>query len=146
MEDRKIAMFDAQGVPNRAALAVASVSVAVAGAFGDEQSATASTKRFTPCPSHHDGIPNRLSIDRASRYYSPCGAYIGVEIDGQDVTGLVVEYDVREGWVRIADAPRGTKLSYYQVTSAPKRHGIVETFWARQPNRQIRRQLARVPA
>jgi len=92
-----------------------------------------------------DGIPNHLSIDRASRYYSPCGAYIGIEIDGENVTGQVVEYNVREGWVRLSGEPSGTKLTYQQVLDAKKRYGVVEPFWVRQPGRQVRRQLAKVP-
>lgn len=143
MDDRKIAVLGHTRHGKTAAI----LDIETHKAYAEGDAALVEhMKRMTVCPSSYDGIPNHLSIDRASRYYSPCGAYIGVEIDGQDVTGLVVEYDVREGWVRITDAPRGTKLSHYQVTSAQKRYGVVETFWARQPNRQIRRQLARVPA
>lgn len=90
-----------------------------------------------------EGIPNRMSIDRASPYYASGGEYVGVRFKGEDVTGRVVEYSVNERWVRLSDQPAGTKLTYQQVREAEKSYGEVETFWARPPGRQIRRQLAR---
>lgn len=135
MEGRKIAILGAASALSAAALTQY--------AEGDEE-IRKTVRDNTVEPPVPNGIPNRMSIDRASPYYASGGEYVGVRFKGQDVTGRVVEYSVSENWVRLSDQPSGTKLSYQQVKDAQKSYGPVETFWARQPNRQVRRQLARV--
>lgn len=96
-------------------------------------------------PNDGEGIPNRLSIQRDSRYYTSAGSFIGLIFNGEDVTGRVVEFDREGGWARLVDRKlSGTALSRYQVESAAKAFGKVQPFWRAQPSRQIRRQLARI--
>lgn len=139
MEAKKIAVIDARQHGKVAALA-AGFGEPIVAAEGEDIYETVARQVMT----EPNGIPNRMSIDRASPYYASGGEYVGVRFKGQDVTGRVVEYSVSENWVRLSDQPSGTKLSYQQVKDAQKSYGPVETFWARQPNRQVRRQLARV--
>lgn len=54
-------------------------------------------------PNDGEGIPNRLSIQRDSRYYTSVGNVIGLIFDGEDVTGRVVEFDREGGWARLVD-------------------------------------------
>jgi hypothetical protein len=89
-------------------------------------------------------IPNRLSIEHDSRYYTPLGSYIGVRFKGEDVTGRVVEYNRSMKWVRLVHPDlAGKPLTREQVRQAEMRVGEVETYWRSQPSRQVRRQLAR---
>ncbi len=96
-------------------------------------------------PNDGEGIPDRLSIDRSSRFYTSAGSVVGVVFEGEDITGRVVEFCKSGGWVRLVDRKlSGTALSRYQVETAPKAFGKVQPFWRAQPSRQIRRQLARI--
>lgn len=92
-----------------------------------------------------EGIPARLSIERESPYYTSCGGYVGVKLDGEDVNGRVVEYSVNLGWVRLVPPElSGKPLDRYQARKAEKHFGKVEVYWRMTPSRQIRRQLARM--
>lgn len=96
-------------------------------------------------PNDGDGIPDRLSIDRSSRFYTSAGSVVGVVFKGEDITGRVVEFCKSGGWVRMVDRKlSGTALSRHQVETAPESFGKVQPFWRAQPSRQIRRQLARI--
>lgn len=96
-------------------------------------------------PEPDNGIPNRLSIQRGSPYYTSCGSYVGVRLDGEDVNGRVVEYSVALGWVRlVAPELSGKPLSPRDAEGAEKHFGKVETYWRMAPSRQVRRQLARI--
>ena len=87
-----------------------------------------------------DGLPNRLSIDRSSRYYTNCGAYIGVKLDGVEAPNCI-EFCVSEGWVRLG---AGGVVTRGEVRDAPKKYGKVELWWRSPPSRQVRRQIARL--
>lgn len=96
-------------------------------------------------PQPDNGIPDRLSIERGSRFYTSVGGYVGVRLDGEDVNGRVVEFCTSEGWARLVDpALSGKPLGRLEVESATRHNGVVETYWRMQPSRQIRRQLARI--
>lgn len=95
-------------------------------------------------PNDGEGIPNRLSIDRSSRFYTSAGVVVGLVFDGQDVTGRVVEFDRAGGWVRLANVLPGKTVSNHDVRTAPKSFGKVQPYWRANPSRQIRRQLARI--
>lgn len=96
-------------------------------------------------PQPGDGIPDRLSIERGSRFYTSVGGYVGVRLNGEDVNGRVVEFCTSEGWARLVDpALSGKPLGRLEVESATRHNGVVETYWRMQPSRQIRRQLARI--
>lgn len=96
-------------------------------------------------PAEDTGIPPRLSIERSSPYYTSCGNYVGVRLNGEDVNGRVVEYSVALGWVRlVAPELSGKPLSAYDASRAEKHFGTVETYWRVTPSRQVRRQLARI--
>lgn len=101
------------------------------------------TVEMEPVPD--DGLPDRLSIERHSRFYTSCGGHVGVRLDGEDVNGRVIEFCKSEGWARLVDpALSGKKLSALEVQGATRHNGVVETYWRMQPSRQIRRQLARI--
>lgn len=87
-----------------------------------------------------DGLPNRLSIDRSSPYYTNCGAYVGVKIDGEEAPNCI-EFCVSGGWVRLGTNAQVTRA---EVRDAPKRFGKVEVYWRATPSRQVRRQIARL--
>lgn len=92
-------------------------------------------------------LPKRLSIERSSPHYTSCGQYIGVKLDGEDVNGRVIEYNVVMGWVRLAPAEAsGKALTRADIAAAEQRHGKVEVYWRMTPSRQVRRQLARLSA
>lgn len=95
-------------------------------------------------PNDGEGLPNRLSIDRSSRFYTSAGVVVGLVFDGQDVTGRVVEFDRAGGWVRLANVLPGKTVSSHDVRTAPKSFGKVQPYWRANPSRQIRRQLARI--
>lgn len=135
MEGRKIAILGAASALSAAALTQY--------AEGDEE-IRKTVRDNTVEPPVPNGIPDRMSIDRASPHYASCGEYVGIRVNGQDLTGRVVEFCVSGRWARITDQPRGVKLTYQQVKEAPRVSGDIETFWAREPNRQVRRQLARM--
>lgn len=139
METKKIAVIDARQHGKVAALAAGyGESIPV---NPGEDIYEAAARRF---PAGQTGIPDRMSIDRASQFYVPCGEFVGVKVNDEDLTGRVVEFCVSGGWARVTDQPKGTRLTYQQVKDAPKVYGTVEVYWAREPNRQVRRQLARV--
>lgn len=135
MEGRSIAILGAASALSAAALTQY--------AEGDEE-IRKTVRENTVEPPFPNPIPDRLSIDRQSRYYTPHGGYVGVRLGGNDVSGRVVEFCVSGGWVRLADSPPGTKLTYQQVKDAERSYGAVETFWRMEPSRQIRRQFARM--
>lgn len=92
---------------------------------------------------HH--IPNRLCIERDSRFYVSAGSYIGVRLDGEDVSGRVVEFNVTMGWVRlIPQHMSGKPIGKYEMGQAVRTFGKVEPFWRLTPSRQVRRQIARI--
>lgn len=95
-------------------------------------------------PNDGEGLPNRLSIDRSSRFYTSAGVVVGLVFDGQDVTGRVVEFDRDGGWVRLANVLPGKTVSSHDVRTAPKSFGKVQPYWRGNPSRQMRRQLARI--
>lgn len=88
-----------------------------------------------------DGLPNRLSIDRSSRYYTNCGNYVGVKLDGNDAPNCI-EFCVSEGWVRLGNG--GATVSRAEVRDAQRQYGKVEVYWRSPPSRQVRRQMARL--
>lgn len=139
MEDKKIGIIDARQCGKVVALA-AGYGEPISPAPG-EDIYEAAARRF---PVEQNGIPDRMSIDRASPFYVPCGEFVGIKVNEEDLTGRVVEFCVSGGWARVTDQPKGTRLTYQQVKDAPKVYGTVEVYWAREPNRQVRRQLARV--
>lgn len=91
-------------------------------------------------------LPNRLSAERSSPYFTNAGALIGCKLDGEDVTGRVVEYNVIMGWVRLLPAHlAGQAVSARQMETTGKTFGTVEPYWRSIPSRQVRRQIARIP-
>lgn len=90
-----------------------------------------------------NGLPDRLSIMRSSKFYTNCGSYVGVKLDG-DEQEHVVEFCVSEGWVKIGEPGADGKVSLWAAENAEKASGEVETFWKMQPSRQVRRQFARL--
>ena len=125
-------------------IAVVGAGVAVAAAMIDTGSVPYGRNGPMVAQPPPNGIPDRMSIDRASQFYSLGGEFVGVKVNDEDLTGRVVEFCVSGGWARVTDQPKGTRLTYQQVKDAPKVYGTVEVYWAREPNRQVRRQLARV--
>lgn len=95
-------------------------------------------------PNDGEGIPNRLCIQRDSRYYTSVGGYVGVIFNGQEVSGRVVEFNKELGWIRLANVKPGEAVGPHEARTAPKSFGKVEPYWRMQPSRQIRRQLARI--
>ena len=87
-----------------------------------------------------DGLPNRLSIDRSSPYYTNCGGYVGVKIDGEEAPNCI-EFCVSEGWLRLGTTAQVTRA---EVRDAPRKYGKVEVYWRAPPSRQVRRQIARM--
>lgn len=90
---------------------------------------------------NHEGLPNRLSIDRSSPYYTNCGAYVGVKFNGEDEQ-RTIEFSVSGGWIR--RGKNGVKVTMQEMRDAPKEYGKVEVFWRSPPSRQVRRQIARM--
>lgn len=91
-------------------------------------------------------LPNRLSAERSSPYFTNAGALIGCKLDGEDVTGRVVEYNVVMGWVRLLPAHlAGQPVDPFTMKQAGKTFGKVEPYWRTTPSRQVRRQIARIP-
>lgn len=128
---------------NRKAIIIGTaVHLALANAQG-EFVEISEERRFEPQPDN--GIPDRLSIERGSRFYTSVGGYVGVRLNGEDVNGRVVEFCTSEGWARLVDPSlSGKPLGRLEVESATRHNGVVETYWRMQPSRQIRRQLARI--
>lgn len=91
-------------------------------------------------------LPNRLSAERSSPYFTNAGSLIGCKLDGEDVTGRVVEYNVVMGWVRLLPAHlAGQAVDPFTMKQAGKTFGKVEPYWRSIPSRQVRRQIARIP-
>ena len=88
-------------------------------------------------------LPNRISIERHSPYYTSVGAYIGVRLNGEEVEHCV-EFNVIMGWVRVGIPDANGRVSPGAAQDAPERFGKVEAYWRMQPSRQVRRQLARI--
>lgn len=139
MEGRKAVMIGTVLSATGAAIALAAKE-----SFGDEAGADEIREMIHNSTVEPNGIPNRLCIDRASRFFTPHGGYVGVRLNGEDVSGRVVEFCVSDGWVRLSDQQPGAKLTYQQVRDARKSFGNVETFWRMTPSRQIRRQFSRM--
>lgn len=95
-----------------------------------------------------DGIPDRLCIERNSRFNSPAVDYIAVRIDGQERDSDVVEYCISEGWARIGvKGPDGRILRQpgrvYDLQTNRLSGVKVEPYWKSPPPRNVRRALAR---
>lgn len=86
------------------------------------------------------GLPERLSVEPDSAYFTAAGAYVGVRLNGE-IVEQVVEYQAgAKGWVRKGE--KGMTLA--EAKAKPKIYGCVIPFWKMTPSRQVRRQLARV--
>lgn len=126
--------------------AIPAVMEAVTGAEAAQLSARQQGKMDyitkSPIPTvDSDGLPNRLSIERSSPYYTNCGAYVGVRIDGEEAPNCI-EFSVSGGWVRLASG--NGPVSTHEAKTAPRKHGKVEAYWRATPSRQVRRQIARM--
>lgn len=99
------------------------------------------SRRFEPIGAAHD-LPDRISIDRGSPFYTNCGAYLLVMFNGEEAKNCV-EFCVSGGWVRLGP-PGVERVTAQQVKEAPMMKGEVEVSWRTPPSRQIRRQLARI--
>lgn len=122
------------------ALLVEALNPGVEVKLARQQGKTAAVETVMP----NDGMPDRLSINPQSRFFTSCGQYVGVRLNGEDVNGRVIEFCRSGGWVRIANVEPGQKVNRRQVEEAPKHHGVVELYWRMTPSRQVRRQLARI--
>lgn len=90
-----------------------------------------------------EGRPDRVSIERSSRFYTNCGAYLAVLIDGEPATHCV-EYCVSGGWVRLGTADPSGRVSASAAARAEKKFGVVDVAWKFKPSRQVRRQMERI--
>lgn len=92
---------------------------------------------------HRMDLPDRLSLDHSSKFYTNVGHYVRVSLNGEDVPGCV-EYCVSGGWVRLAEPGPDGKVTRDAVATAEKTFGLVTLDWRMSPSRQVRRALARV--
>lgn len=85
------------------AVAASGVTAALAGLGVAAESASETMRRAAPALA---GIPDRVSVNKASPHFWPHYKKLGVRIDGRDRPGDVHEFCVSEGWalVRKRDA------------------------------------------
>lgn len=104
-------------------------------------------RRLAPVDRDPD-LPDRLSIERDSPFYSSAIQFVGVRIAGVESRD-VVEYCISGRWVRLA-----VRNEADEIKRDPERrpHGLqttrldgveIEPYWRQQPSRQIRRALRR---
>lgn len=98
--------------------------------------------RYESRPGEFDeGVPDRISVERGSPYFTSCGAYLKVLFDGEEVPNCI-EFSISGGWARFGS---GTgRVTLHEAKHAPRRYGVVDVFWRATPSRQVRRQLARI--
>lgn len=124
-----------------AALAGSSLGVSLAARQQGKTEQQPTELKMTPI--EVSDLPDRLSVDRSSRFFTAVGAYVGVRFNGVEQAGAV-EFCVSGGWVRIGQPNLKGKITQKEAVEAPKSYGKVETYWRMTPSRQVRRQLARV--
>jgi hypothetical protein len=127
----------------RAMILGAAASIALASNEGNMVAVGARQQGKTE-PVEPNGIPDRLSIQQSSPFFTSVGSYVGVRLDGEDVNNRVIEFCVSGGWVRIGTPDASGRMPRSEVEGAARKYGKVETYWRMQPSRQIRRQLARM--
>jgi len=74
-------------------------------------------------------LPNRMSIEDKSKYFSPHYRKVGIRFDGE-VRSDVVEYDKKAGWIKIQfrDERGKLKAERGRFVTITKR-GVVEPYW-----------------
>lgn len=77
-------------------------------------------------------IPDRVSIERTSKYFFPNYKGLGVRIDGVNRPGDVHEFCVSKGW---ADVRARNEKGQFRIDGETngyvleRVHGLVEPFW-----------------
>ena len=100
-------------------------------------------KRYESRPGEFDeGVPDRISVARSSRFFTTCGSYLKVLFDGEEVPNCI-EFCISGGWARFGNSA-GNRVTVHEAETAPRRYGVVDVFWRAPPSRQVRRQLARI--
>lgn len=98
----------------------------------------------TPLP---EGIPDRLSIEGDSPFFSSATLYVGVRLDGEENRD-VVEYCVSGGWARLGVRGADGQIKRagghpYRLETTRRDKVAVEPYWRIEPSRQVRRAMAR---
>lgn len=93
-------------------------------------------------------LPDRLCIERHSRFYSTAITFVGVRIEGAESRD-VVEYCQSERWVRLAIRNDDDKIKREPGSSTALQATLledveIEVYWKVQPSRQVRRALRRI--
>jgi hypothetical protein len=91
-------------------------------------------------------IPDRLSVDRRSKFFVHVGPLIGVRVNGEEAYN-VVEFCVSEGWIKIGTIVDGKLKREYAggpIITRDLFDVTVEPYWRAPPSRQVRRQLRRL--
>ena len=100
-------------------------------------------KTYESRPGEFDeGVPDRISVERGSPFFTSCGAYLKVLFDGEEVPNCI-EFCISGGWARFGNSA-GNRVTLQEARTAPRRYGVVDVFWRAPPSRQVRRQLARI--
>lgn len=100
-------------------------------------------KTYQKRPGEFDeGVPDRISVERGSPFFTSCGAYLKVLFDGEEVPNCI-EFCISGGWARFGNSA-GNRVTLHEARTAPRRYGVVDVFWRAAPSRQVRRQLARI--
>ena len=101
------------------------------------------TRRYVIVDEKFQGTPDRICIERTSRYYAPFGYILGVIFKGEEVPNCV-EFSVSGKWVRIGKPDADGRMSPREAARAEKRFGNVLVYWRSPPSRQVRRQMLRI--
>lgn len=102
------------------------------------------TKERIPLPQGE--FPDRLSIERGSRYYSSACEFIGVNIDGVESKNIVA-YHCSGRTARVAIRTENGSLipdGRGGYKSEVVNDVDIEVFWRVQPSRQVKRALRRM--
>lgn len=147
MDSRKIAIIGDNAAALVTALAMSGEATIVDGQVLNPENVhvdlDAGTIHVKESVAPSDGLPNRLSIEKNSPFYTNCGAYVLVMLDGHEVRHCV-EYNVEMGWVRVGNPDSNGRVNAWSAAKAEKQFGKVEVSWRYKPSRQVRRQIARI--
>lgn len=77
--------------------------------------------------------PDRLSVDRNSKFYDPCVRRVGVKFNGVDRPNDTHEYCVSEGWIVVRARNKKGKFrrDEYGHFVLEKLEGVVEPYYQR---------------
>jgi hypothetical protein len=94
-------------------------------------------KTYQKRPGEFDeGVPDRISVARGSRFFTSCGAYLKVLFDGEEVPNCI-EFCISGGWARFGNKA-GNRVTVHEAETAPRQYGVVDVYW-RSPPRQLAR-------